>query len=348
MRRHVQNPLITPEMVVPSHADLVVRGAFNPGAVRCGDEYVLILRVAEGGRQLADEVCVPRYRFVEGEARLEVLRLDPDDPDVRRKDTRAVVYQGQEYPSTLSHLRLARSTDGVHFVVDAAPFWAPSHESEALGVEDARVVAIDGWYYINYTAVSRDSYGTSLLRTRDFVDTQYLGMIFSVSNKDVCIFPEKIGGLYHALHRPHNHDFGKSSIWIAQSPDLVHWGNHRCLIRPRPNEWESEKIGGGAPPIKTDRGWLAIYHGKALREKKDFYSLLVLLLDLDDPTRVLYRGSHPILRPQAPYETAGFVPNVVFLNGMVVGDDGELHLYYAAGDETTCLARCHLEELLPA
>lgn len=346
MLRHPKNPIITPEMVVPSHADLVVKGVLNPGAVRFGDEVVLVLRVAEGGRQTADEVCVPRYRFADGQARLEIMRLDANDPDVQLKDNRAVVYKGEEHVSTLSHLRLARSTDGVHFVIDPEPFWSPSHASEALGVEDARVVEIDGWYYISYTAVSRDSYGTSLIRTRDFVSTQYLGMIFSVPNKDVCIFPEKIDGLYHALHRPYNHDFGKSSIWIAQSPDLVHWGNHRCLIRPRPNEWESEKIGGGAPPLRTDRGWLEIYHGKAQRDGKDFYSLLVLLLAPDDPTQVLYRGSHPILMPEEPYETAGFVPNVVFANGVVSGDAGELLLYYAACDETTCLARCQVEELL--
>jgi len=347
MIKHLNNPLITPDMIVPSSADLVVKGALNPGAIRHGDEYLLLLRVAEGCRPTADEVCVPIYRFANGEARLEILRLDPDDPDVRLKDTRAVVYKGVEHVSTLSHLRLARSTDGVSFKVDAEPFWSPSYQSEEFGVEDARIVKIDGWYYINYTAVSRDSYGTSLIRTKDFVDIEYLGMIFSAPNKDVCIFPEKIGGVYHALHRPYNHDFGKSSIWIAQSPDLIHWGNHRCLIRPRSNEWESEKIGGGAPPLKTDRGWLEIYHGKTLRNGKDFYSLLVLLLDLDDPTQVLYRGSHPIIMPEQPYETSGFVPNVVFLNGMVPGDAGDLLLYYAACDETTCLAHCKLDDLIP-
>lgn len=347
MVKHPKNPLITPEMIVPSNPDLVVRGSLNPGAVRYGDEYLLLLRVAEGVRKTDDQVSVPIYRFEGGRGELEVLRIDVDDPDVRIKDTRAVAYKGVEYVSTMSHLRLARSMDGENFVVDEEPFWSPSNESEEFGVEDARIVEIDGWFYINYTAVSRDSYGTSLIRTRDFVDADYQGMIFSAPNKDVCIFPEKIGGVYHALHRPYNHDFGKSSIWIAQSPDLVHWGNHRCLIRPRSNEWESEKIGGGAPPVKTERGWLEIYHGKTLREGKDFYSLLVLLLDLDDPTKVLYRGNHPIIMPQESYETSGFVPNVVFLNGMVLDDAGDLLLYYAACDETTCLARCRIDELIP-
>lgn len=344
--RHPANPLVTPEMVPPSDPGLVVKGALNPGAVRFEDEVLLLLRVAETGRASAEQVSVPTYRFEGGRGRLEVLRLDRSDPDVRLKDRRAVVYRGREYVSTMSHLRLARSRDGVRFEVEDAPFLVPHDESEELGVEDARVVEIDGWYYVSYTAVSRDSYGTSLLRTRDFADLEHLGMIFTVPNKDVCIFPEKIGGFYYALHRPYNHDFGQSSIWIARSPDLLHWGRHECLIRPRANEWESDKIGGGAPPIRTDEGWLEIYHGKSTRGGADHYSLFVLLLDLEDPTEVLSRGERPLLTPEEPYETSGFVPNIVFLNGMVLGDGGELLLYYGASDETTCLARVSLDELL--
>lgn len=94
MPRHPENPIITPQMVVPSHVDLVVKGALNPGAVRFGDEVVLVLRIAEGGLQTADEACVPRYRFEEGQARLEIMRLDTDAPDVQLKDTRAVVSPG--------------------------------------------------------------------------------------------------------------------------------------------------------------------------------------------------------------------------------------------------------------
>ncbi|MCP4200082.1 MAG: glycosidase [Proteobacteria bacterium] len=340
------NPLITPNMVVPSNSGLVVKGALNPGATLFNDDIFLLLRVAEGCEEIAGKVSVPIYRFDNGPGKLEILHLDGDDPDVTLKDTRAVVYKGTEYVSTLSHLRLARSQDGVNFAVAEEPFLTPQNESEAFGIEDPRIVQIENAYYINYTAVSKDSYGTALVRTEDFIHTEYLGMIFCVPNKDVCIFPEKVGGKYWALHRPNNHSYGKSSIWIAESPDLIHWGHHRCLIRPADNGWESEKIGGGAPPIKTDRGWLEIYHGKTLKGGNDFYSLMVLLLDLNDPTKVLYRGEKPILMPEEPYETEGFVGNVVFLNGMVQeGDD--LLLYYAACDETTCLARCKWRDLLP-
>lgn len=346
MKRHPSNPIITPQMIRPSNPDLVVKGALNPGATQFGDDTILLLRIAEGGKEIPGKVTVPVHDFKDGNGELKVLQLDENDPDVRLKDNRAVVYKGKEYVSTLSHLRLARSRDGVNFEVDDAPFLAPRHPSEEFGVEDARIVELDGYFYVNYTAVSGDSYGTSLIRTRDFVDTEYLGMVFCAPNKDVCIFPEKIGGKYMALHRPHNHDFGKSSIWLAQSPDLLHWGNHRCLLRPAPNEWETQKIGGGAPPLKTDKGWLEIYHGKTLRDGSDFYSLMVLLLDLEDPSKVIYRSEHPIILPEMPYETEGFVPNVVFLNGMILRDDQRLMLYYSACDETTCLAECRLDELI--
>lgn len=265
MKKHPENPLITPSNVLPSNSKLTVKGALNPGAVQFDNEIILILRVAEGCKPEHGKVCVPFYRFENGNGKLEVLSFDENSPGLQIKDTRAVVYNGTEYVSTLSHLRLARSTDGVHFSVDDKPFLIPHNESEEYGIEDARIVKIGDEYLINYTAVSKDSYGTSLVRTRDFVNTEYLGMIFSVPNKDVCIFPEKIGGKYYSLHRPYNHDFGKSSIWIAESPDLQHWGNHRCLIRPSQNQWESQKIGGGAPPIKTEKGWLEIYHGKTLK-----------------------------------------------------------------------------------
>jgi len=186
------------------------------------------------------------------------------------------------------------------------------------------------------------SWATALAVTDDFKSFKSQGVIFHPENKDVALFPERVNGKYLALHRPNNSGFGKPSIWYAESPDLLHWGNHKRIVVPRDNQWESSKIGGGAPPIKTPQGWLIIYHGKG---DGSVYSLFCLLLDLDDPTKVIRRASTPLLTPTEPYETEGFFPNVVFSNG-IAEKDGKLYIYYGAADESCCLAVTEISSLL--
>lgn len=343
MKRCPENPLITPAMVPPSADGYRVRGAFNPGAIRFGDEILLLLRVAEDCPAPAGEIAVPAVEFRGGRGVPGILRVRRDDPDVRLKDTRGIVYRGRDYLSTMSHIRIARSADGVRFTVDPAPFIFPAGPAEAYGVEDARVARIDGTCCINYTCVSADGWATALATTDDFRTVRRRGIVFPPENKDVALFPEKIGGRYHALHRPNNSGFGKPSIWYAASPDLLHWGGHRCILRPRETVWEEMKIGGGAPPIRTDAGWLHVYHGKG---RDQVYSLFAVLFDLREPWRVLARGTAPLLVPEADYETGGFFGNVIFSNGLVVEPGGRVLLYYGAADETACLAETSIDELL--
>jgi len=202
---------------------------------------------------------------------------------------------------------------------------------------------IEGKIYINYTVVSPDGFATALAVTEDFRTLKRLGIIFHPENKDVCIFPEKIGEKYYALHRPNNSGFGRPAIWLSESPDLLHWGNHRCLLRPRDTSWEAMKIGGGASPIKTAEGWLEIYHGKG---EGQTYSLFLALLALDDPSKILKRGGVPILVPEKDYETKGFFPNVVFSNGVAEMGNGKLFIYYGACDESVCMAETSIPALL--
>jgi predicted GH43/DUF377 family glycosyl hydrolase len=342
LEKYGGNPVIRPAQVSPSFPGYQVMGAFNPGATRFGDEILLLLRVAERVEPRPGRVRMPVYRFQAGRATPDILDLDAADPEVVLRDTRGVAYRGREYLSTASHIRLARSRDGRHFTVDPGPFLYPVSEAEAYGIEDARATLLDGRYWLNYTVVSRDSWATALAVTDDFRTIERKGLIFHPENKDVAIFPERIGGMYAALHRPNNSGFGKASIWYARSPDLLHWGQHECIVRPRDNVWEASKIGGGAPPIKTREGWLVIYHGKG---ERSLYSLFTLLLDLEDPRRVLRRGREPILIPDQPYETQGFFPNVVFSNG-VVEKDGRIYIYYGAADESACVAVTDIETLL--
>lgn len=341
--RNPKNPLIRPQMIKPSAEGLQVAGAFNPAAVQFNNEILLIIRVAETCIKKKGFVSVPYFKFTNGKSSLDILNIPENSSDLTLKDTRGVFYKGKDYLSSLSHLRIARSTDGVNFTVDDKPFILPENETEGFGVEDARISKIANDFYINYTIVSGDGYATFLSKTRDFKKIERLGIIFPPLNKDVCIFEEKVNGKYIALHRPDNHGFGLPSIWYAESPDLIHWGNHKCLLRPRGNPWETQKIGAGASPIKTEHGWLVVYHAKG---KNNIYSLNTLLLDLHKPYKILAIGSEPFMIPETTYEKEGFFGNVVFTNGHIVFPDGKINIYYGTSDEYSCLAHTSINDLI--
>jgi len=336
------NPVVKPADVTPSLEGYQVVGAFNPAATVFNDQVILLLRVAENCIPVEGKYRVPIYDFSDGIGKPAIKEFDASDPDASLKDTRGVVYKGKDYLSSMSHIRAARSSDGINFTVDKTPFIFPKSLEEEYGVEDPRITCIDGKYYINYSIVSQDSWCTALAVTEDFKSYEKLGIIFHPENKDVTIFPERINGKYIALHRPNNSGFGKASIWYAESPDLLHWGKYRCLLRPRDTSYESMKIGGGAPPIKTKDGWLCIYHGKGDNQR---YSLFAMLLDLEKPWEIIKHPIKPIFEPEAEYETNGFFPNVVFSNGMFE-KDGRLYMYYGASDDTSCLATTTVNEIL--
>ncbi len=342
IKKYENNPVIKPSDVKPSLEGYKVVGAFNPGVIAYGDEIVLLLRVAEKCESKPGFVSTPVYEFESGRSYPAMMEFKEDDPDVQLKDTRGVIYKGKDYLSTMSHIRLARSKDGINFTVEDKPFIYPVDESEKYGCEDARATFIDGKYYINFTVVSEDSWSTALMVTEDFITIERKGIIFHPENKDVAIFPEKVNGKYIALHRPNNSGFGKASIWYSESPDMLHWGNHKCIARSRDMKWESMKIGGGAPPIKTTDGWLSIYHGKG---DNSLYSLFCLLLDLNKPYKVVRRAETPLLTPTEPFEIEGFFGNVVFTNGMVE-KDGSIYIYYGAADESVGLAITDIDSLL--
>jgi predicted GH43/DUF377 family glycosyl hydrolase len=137
------------------------------------------------------------------------------------------------------------------------------------------------------------------------------------------------------LHRIH------PDIWIAYSDDLIHWNGHRVIMTPRKGYWDSEKIGAGAPPIKTEKGWLIFYHGV---DGDNVYRLGVALLDLEDPSIVLKRQEEPVLEPEKYYELEGIVPNVVFTCGAVEVND-TYYVYYGGGDYVIGVATVKKEEV---
>ena len=345
MTRSPRNPIITPGSIKPSRPDFKVEGTFNAGVIDRDGETLMLLRVAESVKsdQLG-EVRVPVMEMQDGRCVLTIKSFLKTDPSYDFSDPRTVVFQADRsklFLTSLSHIRLARSRNGVDFEVDDQPFIYPSHRYELFGCEDPRVVQIDGACYINYSSVSDLGICTSLVRTQDFVTTENLGVIFAPDNRDVCLFPEKIGNHYWALHRPAPAHFGSPGIWIATSPDLIHWGDHHSLLESSASGWDQRKVGGGAPMLKTAKGWLQIYHGVDATQR---YCLGALLLDLADPRHILARLSEPLMEPITDYEKTGFFGNVVFTCGATIRDD-VLHVYYGAADEVMAVATLPLSQL---
>src|SRR6188768_1640628 len=346
VRRFADNPILMPSQLQPSRPDFEVVGVFNPGAIRIGHETVLLLRVAEAPIDVApNQVASPIFN--PGTKRIELRTWSRDTPGLALDDSRLVVVGRDTYLTSISHFRRASSRDGLHFEVESAPVFSAEDALEAFGVEDPRITQLGDTYWVNYTAVSAAGIATGLASSRDLRHFERHGIIFSPPNRDVTIFPSLLQGRYWALHRPMPEDIGRPAIWLASSPDLRAWGEHRLLASARPGMWDDLKVGGGAVPFRVQvRGlpaWLCVYHGVTASPLT--YSLGALLLDYENPARVLGRSRSPILLPEAPYELKGFFANVVFTCGLVAERD-LVRIYYGASDGVTCVADLSLERIL--
>jgi predicted GH43/DUF377 family glycosyl hydrolase len=244
----------------------------------------------------------------------------------------------------------AESKDGFTFTVAPEPFLVPATEGvfadyEAFGVEDLRITPIDGEYLLTYSAYSRHGVRTALARTKDFETVERVALITQADLRNVVIFPEKIDGRYVRLDRPHS-EITPWSIWISYSPDLIHWGDSRMLIKPEPYHWDEMKIGPGAPPFRTDAGWLSIFHGVFQTMAGAVYRLGAALHDLDDPSKILGVADRWILQPEDPWEVTGYVPNVVFTCGAVPEPDGTVKIYWGGADTVMCAGTARIDELV--
>ena len=249
-----------------------------------------------------------------------------------------------------SIIGLAESSDGFNFTARGEPFMVPSTEGvfaeyEEYGVEDPRITFIDGAYYITYSAYSRHGVRIGLAKTADFQSVERVAFITQADYRNTVIFPEKIGGRYVKLDRPHS-DISPWSIWISFSTDLVHWGDSRVVMKPVTYHWDEMKIGPGAPPIRTAKGWLNIYHGVYPTMDGCVYRLGVALHRLDDPAEIIAVGDRWILQPEDPWEITGYVHNVVFSCGAVAEDDGTVKLYWGGADKVMCAGTAVIDELV--
>jgi beta-1,2-mannobiose phosphorylase / 1,2-beta-oligomannan phosphorylase len=338
--RFEQNPVLKPDYLLPSTPGMEVTCLLNPGVFRYRDQIWLVVRVAERPVQTAGKVSFP---ILQADGRLKIVEFSASDPRLDLSDPRVIRFDGRDYLTTLSHLRLLSSRDGLAFAEDemCQPLTGKG-ELETYGIEDCRVARLDGIWYLTYTQVSANGVGVGLRTTRDWMHFDHHGMMLPPHNKDCALFEEKIGGKYCALHRPSSPQLGGNFIWLAESPDLLHWGGHRCIAHTRDGYWDSARIGAGASPIRTPAGWLTIYHGAT---KENRYCLGALLLDLEEPWRVLARSHQPIMEPLAPYETEGFFGQVIFTNGHLVDGD-RLTIYYGAADSVICAARMSIASIL--
>lgn len=276
------------------------------------------------------------------------------------------------------HLGLATSSDGFNFErVGDQPVLSPSVDGFDAGcIEDPRIIKLGDWYYVTYAArpfppgeywlgekrrflpptlgedapwtLRTNQTSTGLALTQDFQTWVRAGRLThpSVDDRDVILFPEKVNGQYVLLHRPMNWtgpEYGTEypAMWIAFSDDLLVWQQSKLLAKAE-LPWENRKIGGNTPPIKTEAGWVHLYHAVGADRH---YRLGAFLLDLDDPSKILGRTTDWLLQPEEWYELEGFYPGVCFPCGNVVLD-GTLFVYYGGADKYVGVATCPLAELV--
>ncbi|GHT70966.1 glycosidase [Bacteroidia bacterium] len=282
-------------------------------------------------------------------------------------------------PEHFIHIGLAESNDGFHFLRSQdTPVLSPDRNSfDGGSVEDPRIVKFGDEFYMTYAfrpypprqywkneydavhcyrhneftpnCLKSNIGNTALAVSKDLKHFKKVGRLTepSLDDRDVILFPEKINGKFYMLHRPKDYvgaEYGteQPSIWIKSSDDLMTWNVPSKLLIKSEEQWEI-KVGGNTPPIRTTEGWLLLYHGV---DEKYTYRIGACLLDLDDPTKVLYRTQDFIMEPETDFEKKGLYQwGVVFPTGSVLVDD-TLYVYYGASDQWCCVATANIHELL--
>ncbi len=318
IHRFSENPILTKDQV-PFDASLV----FNAGVAKWGGRYVMLFR--------------NDYGF----------------------DSRDATFEG-------TNLGVAFSADGIKWeverepcVVNPGPLIDPRDTSKIHRVYDPRLTVIDGRCYACLAVDTAYGICGAVAVTDDLRSLDILS-ISAPDNRNMVLFPEKVNGVFKRFERPMPiYGRGKPEafdLWMADSPDLRYWGNHQCILGSEQVAYCNNKIGPGAPPIKTDRGWLALIHsvwkddeqplhGWELHPWTKQYSAALMLLDLDDPSKVLGISREPLLSPAETYEIEGF-REAIFPTGAILEDNGEVKIYYGAADTVICLATAQLDDLL--
>lgn len=265
-------------------------------------------------------------------------------------------YDNQKLSGT--NLGLARSKDGILWEVSDKPCFS-LREGDIRRAYDPRLTVIDGRCYMCFAVDTDHGIRGGIAVTDDFERFEILSLS-GPDNRNMVLFPEKIGGDYVRLERPmpvYSRGRDRFDLWTASSPDLVYWGKNRLVLGVEQVPFANDKIGPGAPPIRTEKGWLTLFHavirdnergkhGWEDRWQKVYYAGIALL-DLDDPSKVVGISRSPLIAPTLPYERdEGFRTHVIFPGGMILEPSGEVKIYYGAADTVEALATADVGDLI--
>ncbi|MBQ6865083.1 MAG: glycoside hydrolase family 130 protein [Clostridia bacterium] len=271
----------------------------------------------------------------------------------------------ETYPAVKfrTSLGLAESTDGIHWTVSEKTIFdnkslLPTDELKRF--YDPRIIVIDGKPYLCMAMdTAHGVRGCIAEAAEDFSSFNIISASVP-DNRNMVLFPEKINGKYVRLERPfpvYSRGRDRFDLWLSNSPDLVFWGESELVLGVEDVPYANDKIGPAAPPVKTEKGWLTLFHavdidearGKNGWEKtwKKRYCAGIMLLDLNEPSKVIGMSKLPLIAPETYYETeSGFRQQVIFPGGMILEPDGEVKIYYGASDTVECLATAHVDDLL--
>lgn len=332
LKRHPSNPILTADDVPYPCSLLFNAGVCKPTKGPYAGKYVMLFR-NDYGATSADE-------FAE------------------RVSTKRRPFDG-------TNLGLAVSDDGVDFEVMPEPAWEWKGELDGRADEvrrayDPRLTVIDDQVYLCFAVDTTHGVRGGIATTDDFKSFDVLSLA-APDNRNMVLFPERIEGRLARFERPmpiYGRGAGEAfDFWYADSPDGRYWGNNHLVLGSEEVPYSNCKIGPGAPPIKTERGWLATLHyvfkdpdtellGWEPQGWHKLYGTGLVLTDLSEPWRVIGMSSEPVLPPVEDYELDGFRGSVIFPGGMLLEDDGEVKVYYGGADTVECLATAHVDELL--
>lgn len=248
----------------------------------------------------------------------------------------------------IHRLWIARSKDGINFTPDPEPVKMPPVDPfhSEMNTYDPRITKFGDEYIIIYASdLEQNDARLGIMKTKDFETFERITTGSELGNRNGALFPEKHNGLYFRLDRPFGNEQDPCSMWMSFSPDLVYWGNSRPVYYKGKPFLDGHKMGAGAVPIKTDKGWLEIYHTVSTTCNGFIYRLKAALLDLDEPWNIIGHSDF-ILWPEHDYEMKGRVMNVVFTCNAIPEPDGTVKIYYGAADTNIGLATGKIDELV--